>query len=147
MPSRACNKILIQTISFNWLIDVDETRLKLTTTRKQSVLLKILPTFKMQNIFLCNLRDYIYEQTSNFDGTVTFCLCKLDDKKYQRWTLYTNKSCQELLSIKQHAQRFVVNQYFQGPDYLISLFFDDFNSAVFCTRQLLYSYINIKHLM
>ena len=26
---------------------------------------------------------------------------------------------------------FVVNQYFQGPDYLISLFFDDFNSAVF----------------
>ena len=97
LPSRACNKILIQTISFNWLIDVDETRLKLTTTRKQSVLLKILPTFKIQNIFLCNLRDYIYEQTSNFDGTVTFCLCKLDDKKYQRWTLYTNKSCQELL--------------------------------------------------
>ena len=34
--------------------------------------------------FLCNLRDYIYEQTSNFDGTVTFCLCKLDDKKYHR---------------------------------------------------------------
>ena len=105
LPSRACNKILIQTISFNWLIDVDETRLKLTTTRKQSVLLKILPTFKMQNIFLCNLRDYIYEQTSNFDGTVTFCLCKLDDKKYQRWTLYTNKSCQELLSIEQHTCR------------------------------------------
>ena len=54
---------------------------------------------------LCNLRDYIYEQTSNFDGTVTFCLCKLDDKKNQRWTLYTNKSCQELLRIEQHAQR------------------------------------------
>ena len=107
LPSRACNKILIQTISFNWLIDVDETRLELKTTCKQSVLLKILPTFKMQNIFHCNLRDYIYEQTSNFDGTVTFCLCKLDDKKYQRWTLYTNKSCQESLSIEQHFERYV----------------------------------------
>ena len=115
LPSRACNKILIQTISFNWLIDVDETRLKLTTTRKQSVLLKILPTFKMQNIFLCNLRDYIYEQTSNFDGTVTFCLCKLDDKKYQRWTLYTNKFCQELLCIEQHAERLCRKSIFPRP--------------------------------